>query len=239
MYTTVVKVADFIVEISHRYEYTRTLCNDYLYSGTEKAELFVSATEDDLCSEEAIAKEKHSRGFIESICIYRNLCLNLPQKDAFVMHGAAVAVDDKGYVFTAKSGTGKSTHALLWCELLPNRAAIINGDKPIIRKKDGKFVIYGTPWSGKEGFNQNTGKELFGVCFLERGEQNKISSLPKADSAMRIMNQILIPSTEEGVVKTFDLIDEMINKTKTYKLSCNVSLEAARMSYECMSGEKL
>lgn len=76
---------------------------------------------------------------------YRKL-INL---GGFMLHASAIVVDNKAYLFSAPSGTGKSTHTKLWQECFGDKAIIINDDKPAIRIEEGKCFAYGTPFSGK------------------------------------------------------------------------------------------
>ena len=66
-----------------------------------------------------------------------------------VLHGSAIAYDNQGIVFSANSGTGKSTHSNLWKKRFGSKVTIVNDDKPAIRFYDGIPYIFGTPWSGK------------------------------------------------------------------------------------------
>lgn len=56
-----------------------------------------------------------------------------------MIHGSAISVGREGYLFTAKGGTGKSSHARLWRELLGDRAVMMNDGKPFIRVSDVDF----------------------------------------------------------------------------------------------------
>ena len=70
-------------------------------------------------------------------------------RDRLLMHGAALAWQGQAYLFTAPSGTGKSTHAMLWRRYLGSGAEVINGDKPLLHlPPDGPAVVYGSPWAG-------------------------------------------------------------------------------------------
>lgn len=245
-----IKIADFVVQIDNKYDYITNLCRNYIYDGDSydisasctfeeiKKEREVASDDPELCSMFERLGEEGTYGYLESICIYRAICLQLPQKDAFVFHAAVIEVDGQGYAFTAKSGTGKSTHIALWKKYLGEKVQIVNGDKPIIRMIDGEFYAYGTPWCGKEGWNRNTMARLKGLAFLERAKENRIDLLPPGDSASRIMNQILIPKDSLGAISTFDLVDKMINKVKCWVLGCNISIEAAQIAYQAMSGGK-
>lgn len=234
-----IKVADFVVEIHNSYDFIFRQCKDYIYTGEDKADIIATCTMEQIENEKAILNDEHyTDGYIESVCLYRSLCLQLPAKDSFVMHAAVISVDGKGYAFTAKSGTGKSTHILQWKGLLGDKVNVVNGDKPILRIIDNKLYVYGTPWCGKEGWNTNTRAELAGLCFLERAEKNHIEPIPSKEAASRIMKQILLPKDSLGVIKTFEMVDKMLLTTKIWKLGCNISIEAAKIAYEAMSGGK-
>lgn len=234
-----IKIADFIVEIHHKFDHIRSMCKDYIVNDGIP-DFVVSCTDDEIKTELAnyddpsYARDDYS----ESVCLYRNLCLQLPQYDAFIMHGAVIDVNGNAYTFTAPSGTGKSTHICLWKKLLGDKVTIVNGDKPILRFIDGELYIYGTPWCGKEGWNTNMRSKLKGLCFLERAEKNNIRPLAKPDSASKIMCQILMPTDPLGAMSTLELIDKMLMKVDTWLLGCNIDIEAAKIAYEAMSGEK-
>ncbi len=245
-----IKIADFVIEIDNKYSFIKTQCEKYIYDGEGK-DLFASCTEEDISNEENVAKgdpelceflmsleQEYRRGYLESVCIYRTICLQLPERDAFIMHAAVIEVDGLAYAFTARSGTGKSTHIGLWKKYLGERVKIVNGDKPIIRLIDGVFYAYGTPWCGKEGWNRNVRCQMQGLCFLERATENRIDKIPLYDAASLIMKQILIPKDALGAIKTFELVDKMINEIDCWRLGCNISIEAAKIAYEAMSGGK-
>ena len=232
-----IKIADTVFEIHNLYPLLEALCKNYIYKG-ENTDFKIISTQEDIEKERLTLTEDHpdDNGYIENICVYRQIALKLLEVDAFVMHAATIGVGDKAYAFTAKSGTGKSTHIALWRRLLGDKVYAINGDKPIIKIVNDKVYAYGSPWCGKELWNSNVKAELNGICFLERGETNSIAKLDISDAATMIMKQILIPKDSFGVVKTFDLVDKMLRTTKTWRLKCNISIEAAELSYKAMHG---
>lgn len=244
-----IKIADFIIEVDNKFSFIEKQCKDYIFNGDEKSDFTVVCSYEDIEKEEQVAKddkevydylcsmsEATKKGYLESICLYRSICLNLPQNDSFVMHAAVIEADNKAYAFTARSGTGKSTHISLWKKYLGDRVQIVNGDKPIIRLIDGVFYAYGTPWCGKEGWNRNVRSPLNGICFIERATENHIEKMDSQEAASRIMKQILIPKDSLGVIKTFELLDLMLKKVNTWLLGCNISIEAAEIAYKAMSG---
>ncbi len=233
-------MADFVIEIRNKYKNIEKLCKNYIVNDGEP-DFILECTDEDIEAEiENYDDPSYANsGYSESICIYRKLALQLPKHDAFLMHAAVIDVDGNAYAFTARSGTGKSTHIRLWKLLLGEKVKVVNGDKPILRFIDGTLYVYGTPWCGKEGWNENMRSTLKGLCFLERAELNSISALEKSDAAERIMHQILMPTDPFDALATLELMDKMLTKTDTWLLGCNMDIEAAKVAYENMSGEKI
>jgi hypothetical protein len=152
-----------------------------------------------------------------------------------LLHAAAVKVGDRAYAFSAPSGTGKSTHIKLWRRVYGERVGILNGDKPILREKDGALTVYGTPWCGKEGWNRNDSALFGAMCFVERADENRIRLLSHDEAVARVFAQLLKPSAPEGLAETLRMTDLLIRTVPIYLLSCNMSEEAARLSFETMT----
>lgn len=155
--------------------------------------------------------------------------------DGFMLHSSAVCMDNKAYLFSAKSGTGKSTHTEQWLKLFGDKAFIINDDKPAIKIEDGKPYVYGTPWSGKSDLNQNVRVPLQGICMIERAEENFIEPLDKGVAVYKIMNQTLRPPIESYMDKLLQLIEIVITSTPIWRMGCNISTQAAQVAYDAMS----
>lgn len=152
--------------------------------------------------------------------------------NCFMLHSSAVAKGGNAYLFSAASGTGKSTHTSLWLKNFDD-AFIINDDKPAIKLENGKFYVYGTPFSGKTDLNKNVAVPLKAICILERGEENRIERIRAADSVLPILNQTLRPENKMADLMSF--VTKLLEKTNVYKLYCNISDEAALVSYNTMS----
>ena len=153
----------------------------------------------------------------------------------FMLHSSAVEVDGKAYLFSAPSGTGKSTHTSLWLELFGDRARIINDDKPAIRFIDGRAYAYGTPWSGKSDLNVNVSVPIQGICVLERSENNFIEPLDQGTAVFSILNQTIRPRNGEYMNNLLTLLDKVIGSVPVWRMGCNISLEAAELAHKTMS----
>ncbi len=233
------KIADTVFNADNLHSYSLDLCKDYLYDGEEEPEFGVTITEKDLQEEEKIAGDvKFSKSYLESLSLFRKLCDYLIlHKEGTVFHCSAVKVGNLAYLFTAPSGTGKSTHARLWRETFGDKVVMINDDKPIIRCIDGEFFVYGTPWNGKHRLSNNIKVKIGAICELKRGEKNSIEKVPAKDMLITVMKQTLRPSEERMSDKMFSLLNKLLNSVEFYRLYCNISKEAAITSYNAMVKE--
>jgi hypothetical protein len=149
-----------------------------------------------------------------------------------VVHGSSVSYRNQGILFSANSGTGKSTHAALWKKVFGDDAVIINDDKPAIRCYNNVPYLYGTPWSGKTDLNENMHTELKVIVFLQQAADNTIERLTVRDSIFSLMSQISRPYYDENIgLKTMPIIEKLVQTVPVYRLSCNISSQAVETAY--------
>lgn len=175
----------------------------------------------------------------EYISTCGNFYRQLISFEGMMLHASAVMMDGKAYLFSAPSGMGKSTHTTLWQKVFgEDRVRILNDDKPALRRIDGRWYAFGTPWSGKYDISVNEKVQLAGICMLGRGEENKIERYigPKAIHA--ILEQTLRPKNPELMQKLLNLLDELMSEVPVWKMECNMDDGAALMSHRVMSGEE-
>lgn len=169
--------------------------------------------------------------FLENTLIHTLLAEQLVDYNILLVHGSALCMDQKAYLFTAKSGTGKSTHARLWRETFGDRVLMINDDKPLLKIENKKVTVYGTPWDGKHHLSTNTSAELKAILWLNRSETNHIEPMTKADVFPVIFSQAYRSTDPVKMQKTLALEKQLINVVDFYKLSCNMEPDAALTAY--------
>ena len=175
---------------------------------------------------------------VEYMCSAGSFYKQLLDFDGFMLHASAVVVDNCAYLFSADSGTGKSTHTQLWLEKFGERAFILNDDKPALRREADGWYAYGTPWSGKFDISVNTRVPLAGIAILERGHFNKIERFSGIRAITGILRQAHRPREAERREKLLEILDKLITEVPIWKLECNLDLEAAAVAYEAMSGKE-
>lgn len=235
------KIADVVFDAEHIYKYSACICENYLYSGAEEPEFTAKMTQQDIDAEKTQeGAEKFPDYYLESLALFRKLCdYVLTHKQGIIFHSSAIAVDGKAYLFTAPSGTGKSTHARLWREMLGNKAVMINDDKPIIRFTDGKFYVYGTPWNGKHRLGTNARAEIAAICEIRQAKTNKIRRISPSEMLMVVFNQTVIPRETEKMDNLLGILDKLLTSIPLYRLECDISEEAAKTSYGAMAEHKI
>lgn len=215
----------------------------WLEASARPYESDAAAAADIVLDENWQAHQNENPDLSSSICYYNVTGSSFYQQlldfSGMMLHSSAVAYNGKAYLFSANSGTGKSTHTSLWRRVFgEEHVRIVNDDKPAIRYEDGGWFVYGTPWSGKTMLNANLRYPLGGICFIERGTENEICPYGDKDLAARFIGQTSVPADAGRVLKLMTLVDQVIREVPVWKLRCNMDPEAAIVSYEAMSGEK-
>lgn len=223
-------IAELNVEILNRDTYLDNLCEKYKADFTTP-DLTLSASDADIEFEKKLlTTETLDFCRLESVAICRKLGLSLHNFDAFMLHAATFELDGRGIAFFAKSGTGKSTHMLLWKRLFGDRLQVVNGDKPIITFENGMPFAHGTPWCGKEGLSQNKSVPLTDLCFIKRSDKNETHPLDKGEALKLLLEQIVIPSGSENIIKVLDMLDKTLSTCNLWEIGCDTDIASAKQS---------
>lgn len=235
------KIVDTVIRIDSLHPDVHELCRNWRSEG--EPELFITTTQADIDFEreksdrealyEGLVPQYFEDGYLETLAVYRKLAVLMLDRDVLLFHGCVVAVGDEAYLFTAKSGTGKTTHVNLWLKNIPG-AYIVNGDKPMLLLTEDGVIAYGTPWQGKEQYGCNTAVPLKAVCILERAADNHIERVTMGQVLTLLIQQAYRPKEAEKLRKTLSLVGQLGSRTALYRLGCNMQDEAALVAYEGM-----
>lgn len=152
----------------------------------------------------------------------------IPEKNGIVYHSSSVLYKDTAVLFTADSGTGKSTHTGLWKKYFG--AEIINDDSPAIRIYDDTVTVFGTPWSGTTELNMNVSAPMKALVFIERSEKNYAESVSCGDILPNFVHGMMTrPVYKASMEKAVNVLDNIAKNISFYKLGCNISREAAEI----------
>lgn len=215
---------------------------------TDRAPLFrIEPTEADLAQAQAgfdaVAQAagrlpyQHPPYSLEVHAIHTQLAERLVFHNVLLMHGSALCMDGQAIIFTAPSGTGKSTHARMWREAFGDRVWMINDDKPMLRIEAGLVTVYGTPWNGKHNLGCNASAPLKAIVSLNRGEENRIVPMGKAEAFPVLRRQTFGSKDPAVAARILSLQAELLNAVDFCHLWCDQTPEAARVAYEGILNE--
>jgi len=151
-----------------------------------------------------------------------------------LMHASCIKYGEYGFPFTAKSGTGKSTHTSLWLKHIEG-CELLNDDNPAIRIKDGTPYLYGTPWSGKTPCYRNVRTKLGAVIRIERALKNSIEKQKTVSAFASLLPACSSMKWDSPIYNNIcDAVTKIIETTPVYTLYCLPDEEAARVSFETL-----
>lgn len=223
------KIADLITAVPEAGDLV-SRCQEYRCDGDLRAEIVIR-TED--------FRPNAWQGLTENDYVYcesgSHFHFQLLRFGGMMLHASAVAIEDRAYLFSAPSGTGKSTHARLWQQIFGEEVQAINDDKPALRCIDGIWYAYGTPWCGKDGINCNRRVKLAGICFLKQAPHNRIRRLSSREAVQNIIWQTMHRfRTKDNLDRMLDNVDSLVRSVPVYELENLPEPGAARLSYETM-----
>lgn len=159
---------------------------------------------------------------------------HLLRYNGLMLHASAAALGGRAYLFSGPCGRGKSTHTHLWQQTFGEAVQVFNDDKPALRRLDGRWYAYGTPWCGKDGINLNQKWPLGGICFLEKSQENRIRRLSAAEALPLILAQTTYRLPPQYMELLLASLDSLLREIPVFLLENRPEEAAARLSFETM-----
>lgn len=224
------KIADIVCDIETKYQETAPWYEPYLTD--EPLDFEKTLTVKDSSIDHLVTNGVDiTPAIAENMLLatrFNNLLLRF---DGSYIHSSALMYDSKVYLFSGKSGVGKSTHTKRWCRLFPDKTKILNDDKPSFRFINGKCYVYGTPFAGGTNIQINEKGELGAIVFLEQSEENRLVRLTPAQAIVELTNQTPNKINEKCAEKMLSLHSELLEKYPFYKLYCADNDESVSVAF--------
>ena len=142
------------------------------------------------------------------------ICL-LSQGRGLMVHACGVIDCGKGYLFAGNSTHGKTTMARLW----RNCGIILNDDRIILRHRDGRFWMYGTPFHGEYSRVSSQGVPLDKIFFLSHAETNEINLRKGATASSMLLARSFLPLWDSvGISYTLEFCGQLVTDIPCYEL---------------------
>lgn len=239
MYSNIYRFADHTFKINSLYNYFVKFAKEYILNDVKEYEYEVTDSIEELVS----WKDTHSDSigfsneYLETLLIHSKIATILSKHNTVIFHGSSLYLDniDNGYIFTAPSGTGKSTHVNILKGLYKDRINYVNDDKPFLSIIENKVYLYGSPWDGKEHRSNNVKSALKGIFIISRSKINFVKVISPIEAINYLIRQIHIPNGIEESNNASDILIKLVKLIPIYILNVDMSNEAGYTSYNIMN----
>lgn len=174
---------------------------------------------------------------LDSLLDVSELELLLTWLDVFSLHSSLVRrAEGDAILFTAPSGTGKSTQADLWKTYAG--ADILNGDRSMLRRVDGVWTAFGSPFAGSSSIYRNESARVRALVVLRQAPENTIRRLPLAEAFRLIYSESVLPRWHtDAHQRVISLVTEIVSEAPVYQLACTPDERAVTLLKQTLEGE--
>lgn len=187
------------------------------------------------------ANTKPNENFEKMTAIFTDILLgmlfryNLLFHNGIVFHASTIRYQDQGIMFTAPSGTGKSTQTRLWQERFGKQVQVLNDDTPAVRFLEDSPWVFGTPWSGSSNIHCNDRAPLSLIVILQQAEVNRVLELDQYQALTSLMPRCFLPYFSRSMLDlACNVIDKIVNVVPVIRLECRPDQEAVELVHQCL-----
>lgn len=201
--------------------YQRYIGNFQVEKDWSYARTCLCFSEEDYTYQEVFFEENHKEVSEREIFNALGLEQNLLLQDKIIIHSSYITYENEGIIFTAPSGTGKSTQADLWKKVFPQKVEIINGDRSVLGEENGEIKVYGIPLCGTSKISKNKSVPLKTIVVLRQGPKNSICKLDQKTAIKWLFSECSVNIWDSiGVKRLLNLLEKITQKIPVWYLSC-------------------
>ena len=183
----------------------------------------------------------HTRFFrsLDNALDASELEVTLSRLGTFVLHSSLVRrPEGDAILFTAPSGTGKSTQAGLWEQYAGSDT--LNGDRSMIRRVDGVWTAFGSPFAGTSGIYRRESAPIRALVVLRQAPENTIRRLKSAEAFRAIYSESVLPRWHnEAHQRVIALATEIVSEVPVYLLACTPDERPVTLLKNTLEGEPI
>lgn len=181
-----------------------------------------------------LGQEQYEALYIKALLITA-LCVRGLPLGLIKLHASVVVYRGQALALLGRSGTGKSTHAKLWLDYIPE-AKLLNDDEPLLRLyPDGKLRIYGAPWSGDKPCYKNQCATLRAAVQLKQAQHNQLSKCSGIEAIQHLLSATALLRADSGYrQRAYQLVMDIIEHLPIYQLDCLPNEEAVQLAAQLL-----
>ena len=152
-------------------------------------------------------------------------------RGGFLLHSSFIQAGDKAILFTAPSGTGKSTQASLWKKY--RGAEIINGDRTAVMLENGRVMAHGIPYCGTSGICRKAKLPVAAIVYLSQATQSEVFPLTGLQAFRHLWEGCSVHLWDnEDVDLCSRAVMEVVNRVTVVHLACTPDEQAVQVLEE-------
>lgn len=240
MYSFTIRVAGFVIGVSTIHVRPYADCRAFLTDSAD-VDISITSSQHDIDSARLAYHDSGMDrvpwdGVLEVAVVFKKLADAFVERNILVLHGSVVAINNEAYLFSAPSGTGKTTHVKQWLKRCPD-AFVVNGDKPFIKFTDeGLPIVCGSPWAGKEGMYANTMVPLKAIVVMHRSDENHMRQISFSEAFPSLLEQVYRPEDESKMRKTIHLLLQLSSFVAFWRFDFNnYADDCFQIAYDALS----
>ncbi len=160
------------------------------------------------------------------------------KRGGLILHCAYLEYEGKAILFSAPSGTGKSTQAELWRQY--RNGNVVNGDRALLMQKEGRFMAMGWPVCGTSGICENKELPVGAIVLLSQAKQNEVVRKKAAEAFVSLYGEITVNRwNKESLLQMIKQLEELLQTVPVYHLKCDISQLAVECLYQEMKKDQV
>ena len=239
-----IKLTDSVKVSESSFDVRKDEASIIIQNGFEKRYLYIKgdripyavSVEKDSSHSVIYVSEKYLYHFKDTDSMFISLLSlerRLQEKNEFILHSSFIMYNNEAVLFTAPSGTGKSTQAELWKRY--RNARVINGDRTVLSIKGNTLYASGSPHCGSSGITENASFPVKAVVMLSQAKYNSVCRASFTDNALSLFKEITVNYHNDSFFnKAMNMTENIFSLTDVYLLKCNISEDAVTCLYDAL-----
>lgn len=206
----------------------------YLNDCMKPAEISIAVTPEYMNENRwLVSEDEKSESYLEFQALMLKLGNTLLTHHRALFHAAALLWNDRAWLITAPSGTGKTTQLKHWHRLLKDDVKVINGDKPMLEcREDSTVWVHSSPWRGKEKYGHpDLHAPLGGVIILQQAKHNALNLLDSEEAVIPLYRAFVsVPENTDQIGGQAEILESILKSTHVWKLENLGDQDSAKLT---------
>ncbi len=161
---------------------------------------------------------------------YLPLAQILAEHGRVILHASAVKYHGEAILFSAPSGTGKTTQANLLCGMA--QAEILSEDKTILGMKGGRVCAWKAPLSPEESSGEAVPVSL--ICMIHQGREVRIRFMEPEDAFCALLAETVRADAERPLMdRICGILGEILENVRIADVLCTRDTRTAEEILRC------